>query len=62
MEEERYMKRALELALRGRGHTVPNPVVGAVIVKDGTKNSAAPMQNGRHWPIAQNLRKEQICM
>ncbi len=35
MEEERYMKRALELALRGRGHTAPNPVVGAVIVKDG---------------------------
>lgn len=30
-----YMKRAIELAVRGRGMTNPNPVVGAVIVKDG---------------------------
>lgn len=31
----RYMKRALELAARGRGRTSPNPMVGAVLVKDG---------------------------
>lgn len=30
-----YMKRALELAAKGRGTTTPNPMVGAVIVKDG---------------------------
>lgn len=30
-----YMKLALELAEKGRGFTNPNPVVGAVIVKDG---------------------------
>ncbi len=30
-----YMKRAIELAVRGRGMTNPNPVVGAVIVKGG---------------------------
>lgn len=30
-----YMKRAIELAGRGRGWTNPNPMVGAVIVKDG---------------------------
>ena len=30
-----FMKRALELAEKGRGKTSPNPVVGAVIVKDG---------------------------
>lgn len=30
-----YMQRALELALNGRGFTAPNPIVGAVIVKDG---------------------------
>lgn len=30
-----YMKRALELAALGRGRTSPNPMVGAVIVKDG---------------------------
>jgi diaminohydroxyphosphoribosylaminopyrimidine deaminase / 5-amino-6-(5-phosphoribosylamino)uracil reductase len=29
------MRRALELAARGRGLTAPNPLVGAVIVKDG---------------------------
>jgi len=29
------MKMALELAERGRGFTAPNPLVGAVIVKDG---------------------------
>jgi len=30
-----YMNRALELAEFGRGHTSPNPLVGAVLVKDG---------------------------
>lgn len=29
------MRRAAELALRGRGATAPNPCVGAVLVKDG---------------------------
>jgi len=33
--DERFMLRALELAERGRGHTAPNPIVGAVIVRDG---------------------------
>jgi diaminohydroxyphosphoribosylaminopyrimidine deaminase/5-amino-6-(5-phosphoribosylamino)uracil reductase len=32
---EKYMSRAIELAKMGRGFTDPNPVVGAVIVKDG---------------------------
>ena len=30
-----FMKQALELAARGRGFTSPNPMVGAVVVKDG---------------------------
>ena len=30
--DERYMRRALELAAHGRGNTSPNPMVGAVIV------------------------------
>lgn len=34
MTDEQYMKRALELAGRGTGYTSPNPMVGAVIVKD----------------------------
>lgn len=35
MEDAFYMKRALELAARGGGSTSPNPLVGAVIVKNG---------------------------
>ena len=30
-----YMRRAIELAKRGTGAVNPNPLVGAVIVKDG---------------------------
>jgi diaminohydroxyphosphoribosylaminopyrimidine deaminase/5-amino-6-(5-phosphoribosylamino)uracil reductase len=33
--DERYLRRALQLAERGRGHTHPNPLVGAVLVRDG---------------------------
>jgi diaminohydroxyphosphoribosylaminopyrimidine deaminase/5-amino-6-(5-phosphoribosylamino)uracil reductase len=32
-KDERYMKRALQLARRGRGKVSPNPMVGAVIVR-----------------------------
>ena len=32
---EEYMRRALELARLGEGYTRPNPLVGAVVVKDG---------------------------
>ncbi len=32
---EKFMRRALELAAKARGRTSPNPMVGAVIVKDG---------------------------
>ncbi len=35
MTEQDYMKRAIELAKRGMGWTNPNPLVGAVIVKEG---------------------------
>ena len=33
--DEEYMRRALELASRGAGWVNPNPMVGAVIVRDG---------------------------
>src|SRR5262245_16963435 len=33
--DERYMRRALRLAERGRGRVNPNPMVGAVIVRGG---------------------------
>jgi diaminohydroxyphosphoribosylaminopyrimidine deaminase / 5-amino-6-(5-phosphoribosylamino)uracil reductase len=33
----RHLQRALELAARARGHTSPNPLVGAVVVKNDRK-------------------------
>lgn len=33
-EDEKYMQRALDLAARAQGRTSPNPMVGAVVVKD----------------------------
>jgi diaminohydroxyphosphoribosylaminopyrimidine deaminase / 5-amino-6-(5-phosphoribosylamino)uracil reductase len=35
MNHEFFMQLALELAEKGRGYTAPNPMVGAVVVKDG---------------------------
>ena len=35
MEDVKFMKIALKLALKGKGFTEPNPMVGAVVVKDG---------------------------
>jgi len=35
LTDEHYMRRALRLARRGEGRTSPNPLVGAVIVRDG---------------------------
>ena len=34
-EDRQYMQMALDMAKLGRGYTNPNPMVGAVIVKDG---------------------------
>src|SRR5687767_5793739 len=33
--DTRHLMRAIELAERARGHASPNPIVGAVVVKDG---------------------------
>lgn len=35
MDDQEYMRMALELAARGSGWVSPNPMVGAVVVKDG---------------------------
>ena len=35
MDDREYMRRAIHLARRGWGWTSPNPLVGAVIVKEG---------------------------
>lgn len=42
--EEKYMRRALELARHGLGNTSPNPMVGAVIVD----NSGRIIGEGYH--------------
>jgi diaminohydroxyphosphoribosylaminopyrimidine deaminase/5-amino-6-(5-phosphoribosylamino)uracil reductase len=34
-EDQRFMREALELAVQGRGLVSPNPLVGAVVVRDG---------------------------
>src|SRR5215213_4144499 len=33
--DARHLKRSIELAARARGQTSPNPMVGAVVVRDG---------------------------
>jgi diaminohydroxyphosphoribosylaminopyrimidine deaminase / 5-amino-6-(5-phosphoribosylamino)uracil reductase len=33
--DREHLARAIELAERGRGHTSPNPIVGAVVVREG---------------------------
>ncbi|MBI4795651.1 MAG: riboflavin biosynthesis protein RibD, partial [Deltaproteobacteria bacterium] len=35
MNDQAYMKLALRLAAKGAGWVSPNPMVGAVVVKDG---------------------------
>jgi diaminohydroxyphosphoribosylaminopyrimidine deaminase/5-amino-6-(5-phosphoribosylamino)uracil reductase len=35
MDHEKYMRMALELAAKGAGYVSPNPMVGAVVVKEG---------------------------
>ena len=44
-EHERFMRRALELAALGRGLVSPNPMVGAVVVRDG-------VVVGEGWAVA----------
>ena len=34
-DNQRMMRRALELAMRGRGFVEPNPMVGCVITRQG---------------------------
>ena len=35
LDDEKWMKRALRVAEKGRGRTSPNPMVGAILVKNG---------------------------
>ncbi len=63
------MQLALQLAKKGCGWTAPNPMVGAVIVKDGNiigqgyhENMARPMQSKTPYPLAGNRQKGPLCM
>lgn len=63
-EDEKYMSVAIELAKKGYGYTAPNPVVGAVIVKDGCiigqgtmKNMENLTRSGMRWLPAASLQK-----
>ena len=55
--DARFMRRALELAERGRGLTSPNPMVGAVIVSDEQivgegyhERAGGPTPRSSRWP------------
>ena len=70
MDDGAYMRRALKLAEKGMGWTSPNPMVGAVIVKNradyrrrvSSKIRGKNMRNEMHWIAAGSLRREQSCM
>ena len=67
MTDEHYMRQALELAKKGCGRVSPNPIVGAVIVKDGQilgcgyhEKYGGPMPSETLLPPAGNLPKERL--
>ena len=68
-DDKKFMARALELAANGMGHTRPNPMVGAVLVKDGeiigedgTNFMAGPMRKSMLLPIAGLIPPERLFM
>ena len=64
MPEELYMQRAIRLARLGLGRTSPNPMVGAVIVKNGRiiNTAAAPMRSAAHWLPVPRIQQAPRCM
>lgn len=57
--DRRFMTRALELAARGAGFTAPNPMVGCVIVKDGTIIGEG-WHRGRGWHPVEGLAHAEV--
>jgi len=47
-EDIKYMEQAIKLAEKGRGKTSPNPMVGAIIVKDGAVISSGDHHMAGH--------------
>ncbi len=58
MPDEFYMRRALLLAARGAGKVSPNPMVGAVVVKNG-EIVGEGFHPGPGWPHAEVFALEQ---
>ncbi|MCP4116746.1 MAG: bifunctional diaminohydroxyphosphoribosylaminopyrimidine deaminase/5-amino-6-(5-phosphoribosylamino)uracil reductase RibD [Desulfobacteraceae bacterium] len=56
MTDQEYMDLAIALAEKGRGYTSPNPIVGAVVVKDG----AIVGQGWHHGPGLPHAEVEAI--
>ncbi len=52
--DQRNLGRAIELAAEARGHTSPNPLVGAVLVKDG-RTIAEGFHEGAGLPHAERV-------
>ena len=68
MNDTDYMRLALEQARRGEGWTNPNPMVGAVLVRDGRilstgyhERCGAPMPSATPCPAARNHPPVQHC-
>lgn len=69
MKDEQFMHLALQLAQRGCGWTAPNPMVGAVIVKDGRiigqgwhQRCGSPTQSETPWPPVPRIPEAPPCM
>ena len=56
-DDIKYMKLALDLAKKGMGWTSPNPMVGAVIVKDGQIIGKAGMKDTVRNMLNETLSK-----
>ena len=48
---EKYMRLAIELARKAEGNTSPNPIVGAVIVKNNEIIGEIKNQKGAKWQL-----------
>ncbi len=67
-EDIKFMQRAIQLSLKGYGHVNPNPLVGAVLVKDGKiidefngaqpENMEDPMPRSMPLTMPQQAQKE----
>ncbi|MCP4723115.1 MAG: riboflavin biosynthesis protein RibD, partial [Desulfobacteraceae bacterium] len=53
MTDHDHMRKALSLALKGKGFTSPNPCVGAVVVKNG-------VVIGRGWHRAAGMAHAEV--